>query len=69
VIVLAKVSFFWSGKARFFAKLFTGCFRSMDGAKIFCRIRSYLLTAQKHDISPTEAFANIVSGQVTRGIF
>ncbi len=41
----------------------------MDGAKIFCRIRSYLLTAQKHDISPTEAFANIVSGQVTRGIF
>ncbi len=33
----------------------SGCFRSMDGTKIFCRIRSYLLTAQKHDITLTEA--------------
>lgn len=34
----------------------SGCFRSMEGAKIFCRIRSYILTCQKHGVSITEAF-------------
>jgi transposase len=42
----------------------SGCFRSMDGAKIFCRVRSYLLTAQKHGISPTSALKMIFDGKL-----
>ncbi len=34
----------------------SGCFRSIEGAKIFCRIRSYILTCQKHGVSITDAF-------------
>jgi transposase len=33
----------------------SGCFRSMEGTHIFCRIRSYLLTCQKHNVTMTEA--------------
>jgi len=42
----------------------SGCFRAMNGAKIFCRIRSYLLTAQKHNISPTEALQTLFKGKL-----
>jgi transposase len=36
----------------------------MDGAKIFCKLRSYLLTAQKHHISSTEALKTLFEGKL-----
>ena len=42
----------------------SGCFKSMDGARIFCRIRSYLLTAQKHNVSPTDALKCLFDGKL-----
>jgi transposase len=42
----------------------SGCFKSMEGAKMFCRIRSYLLTAQKHDVSPTDALQCLFDGKL-----
>jgi transposase len=47
----------------------SGCFKSMEGAKIFCRVRSYLLTAQKHGISPTEALKMLFSGKLPEVFF
>lgn len=42
----------------------SGCFRSMEGAKIFCRIRGYILTCQKHGVSITEAFKLLFEGNL-----
>jgi len=39
----------------------SGCFRSADGAKYFCRIRSYLSTCSKNGISPTDALQMLFS--------
>lgn len=47
----------------------SGCFRSMDGAKIFCRVRSYLLTAQKHGVSPTDALKTLFAGKLPEVFF
>ena len=33
----------------------SGCFRSMQGAKVYCRIRSYISTCQKHGVGVGEA--------------
>jgi len=41
----------------------SGCFRSMQGAKFFCRIRSYLSTCRKHGISATEALSLLFEGK------
>ena len=42
----------------------SGCFQSLEGAQIFCRVRSYLLTAQKHGISASEALKILFSGKL-----
>ncbi|MFQ5688549.1 MAG: IS66 family transposase [Candidatus Scalindua sp.] len=42
----------------------SGCFRSMDGAKIFCRIRSYLSTCRKHDMSISKALDLLFQGKL-----
>ena len=42
----------------------SGCFRSMEGAFIFCRIRSYLLTCQKHDVKITDALELLFQGKM-----
>lgn len=47
----------------------SGCFKSIDGAKIFCRVRSYLLTAQKHDITPTDALKMLFNGKLPEVFF
>lgn len=41
----------------------SGCFRSMDGAKIFCRVRSYLSTCRKQGVTSTEALTLLFQGK------
>jgi transposase len=42
----------------------SGCFRSIQGAKIFCRIRSYLSTCKKHGIEPADALRLLFAGKL-----
>ena len=42
----------------------SGCFRSMDGAKAFCRIRSYLSTCRKNAVSATDALTLLFQGKL-----
>ena len=41
----------------------SGCFRSMKGARIFCRIRSYLSTCRKQGMTATEALDILFQGK------
>ena len=42
----------------------SGCFRSVEGAEAFCRVRSYLLTSQKHGINATDALTILFDGKL-----
>ena len=41
----------------------SGSFRSWDGASYFCRIRGYLSTCEKHNISSADALKTLFNGQ------
>lgn len=42
----------------------SGCFRSMEGANMFCRIRSYLSTCRKQGISSSDALTLLFDGKL-----
>ncbi|MCU7895232.1 MAG: IS66 family transposase, partial [Candidatus Thiodiazotropha sp. (ex Lucinoma aequizonata)] len=41
----------------------SGYFRSMEGAKYFCRVRSYLSTCRKQSMTATEALTLLFQGK------
>ncbi|MGD1856572.1 MAG: transposase, partial [Leptolyngbyaceae cyanobacterium] len=41
----------------------SGCFRSVSGARMFCRIRGYLSTLRKQDRTILDALIGLFSGQ------
>jgi transposase len=42
----------------------SGCFRSKEGADIFCRVRSYLSTCRKNNVSATDALTLLFEGRL-----
>ena len=42
----------------------SGCFRTMKGAKIFCRIRSFLITCKKQGVNPADALRDLFAGKL-----
>ena len=42
----------------------SGCFRSIEGANIFCRVRSYLSTCRKNNITASRALTLLFAGKL-----
>lgn len=42
----------------------SGCFRSQEGADSFCRVRSYLCTCRKHNVSATQEMTLLFEGKL-----
>jgi transposase len=42
----------------------SGCFRSFEGAQIFCRVRGYLSTCRKQGVDPNKALELLISGKL-----
>ncbi len=42
----------------------SGCFRSEEGAFIFCRVRAYLITCRKHGVGATKALETLFRGEL-----
>jgi len=42
----------------------SGCFRSMEGALIFCRVRGYLSTCRKQGVSSSQALSLLFDGKL-----
>ena len=42
----------------------SGCFRSMNGAYIFCLVRSYIITCRKHNVRAAEALRLLFEGKM-----
>jgi len=42
----------------------SGCFRAINGAYIFCRVRGYLSTCLKNEVSATEALLTLFEGKL-----
>ena len=42
----------------------SGCFRSFQGAQIFCRVRAFISTCRKHDIAATDALQFLFAGRL-----
>jgi transposase len=42
----------------------SGCFRSMNGARIFCRVRGYLSTCRKQGVKPSQALDLLFNGKL-----
>lgn len=47
----------------------SGCFRSIEGALIFCRIRAYLITCRKHGVTATEALEALFKGKLPAFVY
>ena len=47
----------------------SGCFRSHEGALIFCRIRSYLITCRKHGVDASEALECLFRGELPSVVY